>query len=134
MKMKNSQKIKETAKSKKMIIIPLLFIVFIVAIIGIVATIYINNRPLNQMKDAKEEAKVATAKRQSLMKVQVQLLDITDEEGNINLDKLNENLSKIEGIKKTDNVTKLPVTISVDGYEITINENGEAELTNSDEN
>ncbi len=128
--MKNLQKIKEISKSKKIIIIILL----IVLIAGIVAVIYINNRPLNQMKDAKEEAKVATEKRHSLIKVQVQLLDITDEEGNINLDKLNENLSKIEGIKENYNITELPTTITVDGYEITINENGEAELANSDEN
>jgi len=110
-------------------------IIIIVAIaIGAFCIYRINNNPINQVDEAKDEAKIATEKREALSKVQVQLIGINDEEGNIDINKLNENLTKIEGIENINNINELPAIIMVDGYKIKIDENAEATLVSEEEN
>ena len=107
----------QKSKSKKIIWV-ILAIIFITAIASGAVYMYIlnSNKPINQVEEAKDEAKIASDKREALSKVQVQLIGINDEEGNINLNKLNENLSKIDGIENRDNINELPAIIMVDGY------------------
>lgn len=72
-------------------------------------------------------AKKETAKANAEERVRIEVLGSCDESGNVNIEKLNENLRKIENLKyegenlSEDNVIEeLPATVSVDGYDIVI--------------
>lgn len=78
------------------------------------------------MKKA-NEAKKETAQANAEERVRIEVLGSCDESGNVNLEKLNKNLRKIENLKyqgkvlSEDNVIeRLPATVSVDGYDIVI--------------
>lgn len=125
-----------TQKSKSNVkkIIWLVITIIVIVAIAIGAIVIINkNKPINQVQEAKDEAKIATDKREALSKVQVQLIAINDEEGNIDINKLNENLSKINGIDSRYNINELPAIIIVDGYKIKIDQNLEVTLVNEEE-
>ena len=73
------------------------------------------------------DAKKETAKANAEERVRIEVLGSCDESGNVNIEKLNENLRKIENLKyegenlSEDNVIEeLPATVSVDGYDIVI--------------
>lgn len=121
----NKQKLKELMVNKKVAII-LVVIILIVLIVGI--AICINNRPLNQVQDAKEESRIVEEKRKVIMKVQARLVDIKDEEENLDIGKINQNLSQINGIENWKDIESLPAIITVDGYKVEINQNAEAIL------
>lgn len=124
----------QKSKSKKIILV-IIMIIIIATISAGAVYMYISyrNNSINQVEEAKDEAKIASDKREALSKVQVQLIGINDEEGNINLNKLNENLSKIDGIENRDNINELPAIIMVDGYKIKIDENLEVTLISEEE-
>ena len=72
-------------------------------------------------------AKKETAKANAEERVRIEVLGSCDESGNVNIEKLNENLRKIENLKyegenlSEDNVIEeLSATVSVDGYDIVI--------------
>ncbi len=44
--------------------------------------------------------------------------------GTININELKENLKRTEGVTVTDSIIKLPAKVTVNGYEVTIDENG----------
>lgn len=125
-------KLEKLSGNKKLAIL-LAIIILIITIVGI--EIWINNRPLNQVQDAKEESRLASEKRQVIMKVQARLVNVQNEDGTFDLEKINNSLSQIEGIENWKNIESLPATITVNGYKIEINENAEAILVDeSNEN
>lgn len=114
-------------KSKKGILIILFSIILIVIVAGI--SIWYFNKPLDQMQDVKEESKIVAEKRKAIMKVQARLVNVEDEEGKIDIEKLNNNLSQIDGIENWKAVENLPAIVMVDGYRIEINEDLQASLS-----
>lgn len=124
----------QKSKSKKVILVIISIIIIAAISVGAVYMYMLyKDKPINQVEEAKDEAKIATDKREALSKVQVQLIGINDEDGNININKLNENLSKIHGIENRDNIDELPAIIIVDGYKIKIDQNLEVTLVNEEE-
>lgn len=122
----SEQKSKE--KNNKKGIITILFSIMLLTII-VGGLIWYYNKPLNQMQDVKEESKIVAEKRKAIMKVQARLVNVENEEGKIDIEKLNNNLSQIEGIENWKAIENLPTIIIVDGYRIEINENLQANLS-----
>ncbi len=123
---------KEKKKSKKIIIIIFLMIA-ITLVVGIIIWKKYNDEPLNQVQEAKEEAKIVAEKRQTIMKVQARLVNVTDEEGKLDVEKLNNNLSQIEGRQDWEQIESVPAVIIVDGYRIRIDENLQANLVEEED-
>ncbi len=48
--------------------------------------------------------------------------------GTIDINELKENLKKTEGVTGADSITALPTTVTVDGYKVTIDENGKVTI------
>ena len=77
------------------------------------------------------EAKNKTAKAAAKEKVQTEVMASHGTDGKINLDQLNKNLQNISGIKyngsaisDSNKIASLPATVTVDGYNVTIEANG----------
>ena len=77
------------------------------------------------------EAKNKTAEAAAKEKVQTEVMASYGTDGKIDLDQLNKNLQNISGIKYNGNaisdsnkITSLPATVTVDGYNVTIEANG----------
>ncbi len=92
-----------------------------------IATLTGDNGILTKAQEASEDTKRANAEEQ--VKLAVQASYGTD--GKINMDTLNNELKKIEGltykgsaISDSNKITSLPDTVNVDGYDVTINRNG----------
>ena len=88
------------------------------------------NRILTKASQASENTREANAEEQVKLAVSASI----GEDGKINLDDLNNELSKIEGltyngnpISNSNKIESLPATVTVDGYDITINGNGSIE-------
>ena len=45
-------------------------------------------------------------------------------DGTIDINELKENLKQTEGVTGVDSITELPAKVTVDGYEVNIDENG----------
>ena len=87
------------------------------------------NGILNQADKAKEE----TAKETAREKVAVEVLGSYRNDGNLDYGLLEDNLNNIEGIQGVPSpITKLPLTVTVDGYNVTIADTGD--VTVGDEN
>ncbi|MCI8637549.1 MAG: hypothetical protein HFJ36_07070, partial [Clostridia bacterium] len=48
--------------------------------------------------------------------------------GTIDINELKENLKKTEGVTGANSITKLPTTVTVEGYKVTIDENGKVTI------
>lgn len=116
----------EKKKSKAKIFIIIFFIILVLIIVG--TAIWYFAKPLNQMQEEKEEAEIVTEKRQIVMKVQARLVNLTNKEGKIDIEKLNDSLSKIEGLENFNKIEELPAIIMVDGYRVKIDENLQANI------
>ena len=97
-------------------------IVLLILVAVSIATLTGENGILTKAQTAKKETGEATA----IEKVKVAVMGSYDKEGKLNSDQLKDNLEKIEGLKGVTN--ELPATVNVDGYDITITENGEVSL------
>ncbi len=86
-----------------------------------------------------EKAKTENIKNSAEEKVKIEVIGSYSEDGTINLEDLNTNLRKIEGltdillpdgisIMNQNKIEKLPIDVVVDGYTITISENREVKL------
>ena len=79
------------------------------------------------------EAKVLTEKSAAKEKVEVEVLGSYGTDGNINLDKLNENLKNVDGLTAGLPISSLPATVVVDGYEVDIDGNGNVTIAEKEE-
>ena len=85
-----------------------------------IATLTGENGILTRASDAKEETGQATAKE----KVEVEVLGSYDNNGNISIEKLNENLENVTGLTSELPIEFLPATVEVDGYTVIIRKDG----------
>ena len=85
-----------------------------------IATLTGQNGILTRADEASEQTKQKTAEE----KVAVEVLGSYGEDGNIDYNLLNENLKNVEGLTSGLPIEKLPATVVVDGYDVTINEDG----------
>ena len=104
-----------------------IIVLLILAAVSI-ATLTGQNGILTRANDAAEETGRKTAEE----KVAVEVLGSYGEDGNIDIGRLNENLKNVEGLTSGLPIDKLPATVVVDGYNVTINEDGS--VTAGDEN
>lgn len=85
-----------------------------------IATLTGQNGILTRADEASEQTKQKTAEE----KVAVEVLGSYGEDGNIDYDLLNKNLQNVEGLTEGLPISKLPATVVVDGYDVTINADG----------
>ena len=85
------------------------------------------------------EAKNKTAEAAAKEKVQTEVMASYGTDGKIDLDQLNKNLQNISGIKyngsaisDSNKITNLPATVTVDGYNVTIEANGTTTASGTD--
>ena len=116
---------KKIEKNKGITLIALIITIIVLLILAGV-TISTLSGESGIMKKA-NEAKKETAQANAEERVRIEVLGSCDESGNVNLEKLNKNLRKIENLiyegenLSEDNVIEeLPATVSVDGYDIVI--------------
>ncbi len=122
--MKSRISLKELRKSSKGITLIALVITIIVLLILAavsIATLTGQNGILTRADEASEQTKQKTAEE----KVAVEVLGSYGKDGNIDYDLLNENLKNVEGLTSGLPIDKLPATVVVDGYEVTIKDNGD---------
>ena len=125
--MKNQIKIEKMKKYNKGITLIALVITIIVLLILAavsIATLTGENGILSKANTAKTETEKAGAKE----KVQMAVMSSFDDSGKLDYTQLKTNLDNVEGIDKSTvpspNITKLPITVTVDDYELTINGDG----------
>ena len=110
------------AKEKGITLIALVITIIVLLILAAVsiATLTGQNGILTRADEAAEETGRKTAEE----KVAVEVLGSYGKDGNIEYDRLNENLGHVEGLTEGLPISKLPSTVVVDGYDVTINEDG----------
>ena len=120
---------KNSTKGITLIALVITIIVLLILAAVSIATLTGPNGLLTRANDAKTETGKAGAKE----KVQMEVAASYDNSGNLSKDMLNKNLENIEGITGTP-IQSFPATVVVDGYEVTIDEDGnvtvEGEPTN----
>ena len=117
----------KTNKGITLIALVITIIVLLILAGVTIAMITGENGILTKANNSKNETAKATAKE----KVQTEVMASYGTDGKINLDQLNKNLQNISGIKYNGNaisdsnkIASLPATVTVDGYNVTIAENG----------
>ena len=121
-----TRKIK-TNKGITLIALVITIIVLLILAGVTIAMLTGENGILTKANNSKNETAKATAKE----KVQTEVMASYGTDGKIDLDQLNKNLQNISGIKYNGNaisdsnkIASLPATVTVDGYNVTIAENG----------
>ncbi len=113
----------EGNKGITLIALVITIIVLLILVAISIATLTGENGILMKANKAKTENTIATAKE----KVQVAVMGSFDNDGKLEYIQLKNNLDKVDGIDRStvpDQITKLPITIKVDGYNVKIDENG----------
>ncbi len=99
-----------------------IIVLLILAAVSI-ATLTGENGILTKAKIAKEETEKAAA----VEKVKVEVMGSFDKSGNLNLDELKENLQKVDGLQGEVAGNEFPITVTVDGQQITVQKDGTVE-------
>lgn len=129
--------LKHTKKQKGITLIALVITIIVLLILAgvTIATLTGDNGILTKAQEASDKTKQANAEEQVKLAVQASY----GEDGKINLDELNNELSKIEGltykgnpISDSNKIESLPADVVVDGYTITINEDGSVSVGNNE--
>ena len=120
--MKEKIKMFDRNSTKGITLIALVITIIVLLILaGVsIATLTGPNGLLTRANDAKTEMGKAGAKE----KVQVEVAGSYDNSGNLDKDMLNKNLENVEGLTSGTPITGFPATVVVDGYEVTIDGNG----------
>ena len=124
--MKKKQKLIKKEKTNKGITLIALVITIIVLLILAavsIATLTGENGILTKASNAKNETTRASAKE----KVQIAVMGSYGTDGEIDIESLNEHLKNTDGIDKDKSnlpIDKLPATVVVDDYNVTIDEKG----------
>ena len=129
-----TRKIK-TNKGITLIALVITIIVLLILAGVTIAMITGENGILTKANNSKNETAKATAKE----KVQTEVMASYGTDGKINLDQLNKNLQNISGIKyngsaisDSNKIASLPATVTVDGYNVTIEANGTTTASGTD--
>ena len=117
------------SKQKGITLIALVITIIVLLILAAVsiATLTGQNGILSRADEAAEETGRKTAEE----KVAVEVLGSYGKDGNIDYDLLNKNLQNVEGLTSGLLIDKLPATVVVDGYDVTINEDGSVTVGDS---
>ena len=117
------------SKQKGITLIALVITIIVLLILAAVsiATLTGQNGILSRADEAAEETGRKTAEE----KVAVEVLGSYGKDGNIDYDLLNKNLQNVEGLTSGLPIDKLPATVVVDGYDVTINEDGSVTVGDS---
>ncbi len=122
-------------KGITLIALVITIIVLLILAVVSVATLTGENGILTKAQEASDKTKQANAEEQVKLAVQASY----GEDGKINLDELNNELLKIEGLTYKDSpisdsnkIGSLPADVVVDGYTITINEDGSVSVGNNE--
>ena len=118
-KIKKGEKLEKTDGITLIALVIMIIVLLILAAVSI-ATLTGQNGILSRADEAAEQTKQKTAEE----KVAVEVLGSYGEDGNIDYDLLNKNLQNVEGLTSGLPIDKLPATIVVDGYNVTINADG----------
>ena len=116
--LRNKRKINNNGITLIALVITIIVLLILAAVS--IATLTGENGILTRANEAKEETGKATAEE----KVEVEVLGSYDDNGNISIEKLNENLKNVTGLTSGLPIEFLPATVEVDGYEIMIGDNG----------
>ena len=129
-----TRKIK-TSKGITLIALVITIIVLLILAGVTIATLTGDNGILTKTTEAKNKTAEAAAKE----KVQTEVAGSIGTDGKIDLDELNKNLQNISGIKyngsaisDSNKIASLPATVTVDGYNVKIEENGTTTASGSD--
>ena len=124
--MKN--KAKSFDKNKGITLIALVITIIVLLILAgvTIATLTGDNGILTRANDAKEETEEAGAKE----KVQMEVAGSYDNNGNLDMDKLKDNLKTNLGLTDSDITDNGDgsITVTVDGYEVTVDSNGNVKI------
>ena len=130
--MKEKLKMFDRNSTKGITLIALVVTIIVLLILaGVsIATLTGPNGLLTRANDAKTATEKAGAKE----KVHVEVAASYDNRGNLSTELLNKNLENVAGLTSGTPITNFPATVVVDGYEVTIDEDGnvtvEGETTN----
>ena len=122
-------KTREIKTNKGITLIALVITIIVLLILAgvTIAMITGENGILTKTTEAKNKTAEAAAKE----KVQTEVMASYGTDGKIDLDQLNKNLQNISGIKyngsaisDSNKIASLPATVTVDGYNVTIEANG----------
>ena len=124
MSIKKLRKQEKGSKGITLIALVITIIVLLILAAVSIATLIGENGILSKANTAKTETEKAGAKE----KVQMTVMSSFDNSGKLDYTQLKTNLDNVEGIDKntvpSPNITKLPITVTVDDYEVTINGDG----------
>ena len=130
-------KTREIKTNKGITLIALVITIIVLLILAgvTIAMITGENGILTKTTEAKNETAKATAKE----KVQTEVMASYGTDGKIDLNQLNKNLQNISGLKyngsaitDSNKITNLPATVTVDGYNVTIEANGTTTASGTD--
>ena len=130
-------KIRKIKTNKGITLIALVITIIVLLILAgvTIAMLTGENGILTKANNSKNETAKATAKE----KVQTEVMASYGTDGKIDLNQLNKNLQNISGIKYNGNaitdsnkITSLPATVTVDGYNVKIEENGTTTASGTD--
>ena len=134
--MRKNEKQRNKKNSGITLIALVITIIVLLILAGVtIATLTGDNGILTKAQEASDKTKQANAEEQVKLAVQASY----GEDGKINLDELNNELSKIEGltykgnpISDSNKIESLPADVVVDGYTITINKDGSVSIGNNE--
>ncbi len=130
-------KTREIKTNKGITLIALVITIIVLLILAgvTIAMLTGDNGILTKTTEAKNKTAKATAKE----KVQTEVMASYGTDGKIDLNQLNKNLQNISGLKyngsaisDSNKIESLPATVTVDGYNVTIEENGTTTASGTD--
>lgn len=116
-------------KGITLIALVITIIVLLILVAISISTLTGENGILSKANTAKTENEKAGAKE----KVQIAVMGSFDENGAIDVSTLKNNLKGTEGVTGADSIIKLPATVNVDGYDVSIDEKGNVTLGSIEE-
>lgn len=123
---------KEKQKNKGITLIALVITIVVLLILAGVSIATVTLTGGDGLIERASEAAEKTGQVDAEEQVQIAVLKTIGTDGNVDLDKLNDELAKIDGltyngsaISESNKIESLPVTVLLSGYEITIDENGD---------
>ena len=121
-------KIKFKEKQGITLVALVITIVILLILAGIViASLTGENGLITRAKQAREETRESSAEE----KVKIEVLGSYDDNGTLDKNRLNENLENLEGLTDGWPIESLPATVVVDGYNVTINADGNVTIKTS---
>ena len=130
-------KIRKIKTNKGITLIALVITIIVLLILAgvTIAMLTGENGIITKANNSKNETAKATAKE----KVQTEVMASYGTDGKIDLNQLNKNLQNISGLKyngsaisDSNKIESLPATVTVDGYNVTIEENGTTTASGTD--